>query len=719
MIFTSSEVKIHGNGLDCRMIFLDRVFLKKYLDGDKEKYLLARNHSVVLFFLWIFAAFLTVYSFIDPQVPFLVFYIFLIVNISIVLIYLGKNEFSVPFLLIGLNIISILTVFSPEIPFGPYEVYKLTLFQLFILNFVNLISSSKIYINAMTSFGSAAIILHLFLRGLKFDRAVIAESYENYIISLGLLLLTGFILRKILDQKQHLMRELHNSNEKFSKAFYSSSIAMSITSMETGLFVESNEGFEQILGYRNEDIVGISINVLGIWENPEDRNEMVKILKEVGHIQNFQAVGIKKSGARFSGNISADIITVNNEEFLLTIFQDISEQKRAIEALEESERNYREIFNSSLDTIFIHDAKTGEILDVNESVYDMYGYRISEVIGRKAGAFSSEMPSFTSETIQGKMDNLVQNESRTFEWMGRTKSGESFWLEVTMKFSVINGKKRILSVARNISDQKKLREAMMQSEKMLALGGLSAGMAHEINNPLAGIMQNAQVVINRLEKDSPASVKTADNLGLDLTVMRAFLKERKILSQLRRIHEAGKRAADIVSNMLNFARKERNKSSHDLRSLLDKTLEMVGNDYNLKKKTDFRSIKIVRKYEDDLPLVVCDQGQLQQVFLNILKNGAEAMQEIGNSSQEPQFTLTACQKDGMVIIEIQNNLSGISKELQSRIFEPFFTTKPVGVGTGLGLSVSYFIIHESHGGELRVESDESSWVKFIIELPAG
>jgi PAS domain S-box-containing protein len=318
--------------------------------------------------------------------------------------------------------------------------------------------------------------------------------------------------------------------------------------------------------------------------------------------------------------------------------------------------------------------------------------------------------------------NAGEEVSEVFEVKIINKDGTPMDVEVKRVDITFQGEKSVLLFIRDITERKRLQETLIQSEKMLSLGGLAAGMAHEINNPLAGIMQNAQVIMNRLEKDSPANRKSAEELGISLEAVRTFLHERKIFNHLRRIRESGSRAAEIITNMLNFARKEISKSTHDLRELLDKTVEMAGLDYDLKKKYDFRAIKIVRNYEEDLPLVPCDQGQIQQVFFNILKNGAEAMQESqekeGNR-EESQFTLSAKQEGESVRVEIQNNLSGIPKELQGRIFEPFYTTKPVGAGTGLGLSVSYFIIKETHGGKLEVESDGSTWVKFIIELPVA
>jgi signal transduction histidine kinase len=177
--------------------------------------------------------------------------------------------------------------------------------------------------------------------------------------------------------------------------------------------------------------------------------------------------------------------------------------------------------------------------------------------------------------------------------------------------------------------------------------------------------------------------------------------------------------------MLSFSRKADGEgSSADLRDLLDRTVELAGSDYDLKKKHDFRQIEIRREYEADVPMVACHSSKMQQVFLNILRNGAEAMNEQRAESEEhgakkkaPRFILRVKRDGEMVCVEIEDNGPGMDEETRKRVFEPFFTTKDPGEGTGLGLSVSYFIVTEEHGGVLEVESSPGSGAKFIIRLP--
>ncbi|WDP93307.1 MAG: PAS domain-containing protein [Desulfobacter sp.] len=271
----------------------------------------------------------------------------------------------------------------------------------------------------------------------------------------------------------------------------------------------------------------------------------------------------------------------------------------------------------------------------------------------------------------------------------------------------------------DVTDQVRLEEMMIQSEKMLSVGGLAAGMAHEINNPLAGIMQTANVLTLRLEDiEMAANQKAAREIGVSLAHIRAFMEKRGIFKMLTAINESGIRVKEIVNNMLSFARKSNaSVSSHNPGELMDRILDLAATDYDLKKQYDFKAIKIIKEYDPNLPMVPCEGAKIQQVILNILRNGAQAMVE-GNT-EAPCFTLRMSVEKGagMLRIEIQDNGPGMDRAVRKRIFEPFFTTKPTGVGTGLGLSVSYFIITENHGGTMGVTSAPGKGSNFIIRLP--
>lgn len=297
----------------------------------------------------------------------------------------------------------------------------------------------------------------------------------------------------------------------------------------------------------------------------------------------------------------------------------------------------------------------------------------------------------------------------------RVVDGKSIFENITIfPLKEISAKEAVIRID-DITEKRKVEEMMVQSEKMLSIGGLAAGMAHEINNPLAGMMQNAQLVFNRLSRNLPENEKIAKEAGTTIEAIKYYMEKRNILVQLGYINESGKQAAKIVQNMLSFAKKaEEGRTYEHLPRLMDRTLELAQNDYDLKKRFNFKHIRIIRTEEKDFPLVRCEPGKIQQAFFNIIKNGAEAMQ---GASDQAEFDIRFFVEDRMAVIEIRDSGPGIAEDLKKRMFEPFFTTKSPDKGSGLGLSVAFFIIVEDHKGKFSVESSPGSGAAFIIRLP--
>jgi PAS domain S-box-containing protein len=316
---------------------------------------------------------------------------------------------------------------------------------------------------------------------------------------------------------------------------------------------------------------------------------------------------------------------------------------------------------------------------------------------------------------------MVSGQARlNYEELQTTPDGRTIWLQ-TSKVPMRDAQENIIGVLgtyQDVTERIRLEEMMIQSEKMLSVGGLAAGMAHEINNPLAGIMQNAAVLASRLSADLPANLKAAEAAGTSMAAIRHYMTLRQLDRMLDNIRTSGERAAAIVRNMLSFARKsDHTVSSHDLRVLMDESVELAQTDYDMKKHYDFKQIQIVRQYAETVDPVPCEKSKIQQVFLNILKNGAEAMTDNLAATAVARFTLKI-EDDGLwVRVDIADNGPGMEENTRRRVFEPFFTTKPAGKGTGLGLSVSYFIITENHSGKMDVFSTTGKGTRFVIRLP--
>lgn len=305
----------------------------------------------------------------------------------------------------------------------------------------------------------------------------------------------------------------------------------------------------------------------------------------------------------------------------------------------------------------------------------------------------------------------------------RRSDGQECW--VLLSSSPIRDKSgRILAgiaVFSDITERKRMEDLVVQSEKMMSLGGLAAGMAHEINNPLGIIVHAAQNAQRRLAAGLAANEQAARSAGITLEGLDRYIKDRSIDVYIQDIMEAGHRAARIVRSMLNFSRpRQAKRALVSMSSILDKALELVQGDFDIKKEYDLRKITIERRYDTSDPSGYFDESEIVQVFLNIIKNAAQAMgsKQYGND-ETPRIRLTMGVEDSLIRVDIEDNGPGMDEKTCKRIMEPFFTTKQVGQGTGLGLSVTYFIVTNSYGGSLRVDSEPGHGTCFTVRLPRG
>jgi len=270
----------------------------------------------------------------------------------------------------------------------------------------------------------------------------------------------------------------------------------------------------------------------------------------------------------------------------------------------------------------------------------------------------------------------------------------------------------------DVTAQQQLQEVFVQTEKMTSVGRLAAGMAHEINNPLGVILQNTQNIRRRLDPALAKNQEEAKNLGVDLVKVGTYLEHRDIWVFLDSIRDSGERAAKIVSNLLRFSRKSASALTlSNLTDIIEKAVELVLTDYELKKEIDVGAIELQREYDANLSAVWCEPSEIQQVLLNLLKNSAQAMFTDTEKQVTHRIILRTYNDEKYAYIEVEDNGPGIPEQIRKRVFEPFFTTKEVGKGTGLGLSVCYHIITESHQGIIKVESTLGMGTKFIIALP--
>ncbi|EZP63199.1 PAS domain-containing protein [Pseudomonas sp. P7] len=270
----------------------------------------------------------------------------------------------------------------------------------------------------------------------------------------------------------------------------------------------------------------------------------------------------------------------------------------------------------------------------------------------------------------------------------------------------------------DITQRLSLEEMMVQSEKMLSVGGLAAGMAHEINNPLGAILHNVQNIRRRLSSDLPKNLEFAEQAGIELEKINRYLEGREVPQLLDGIQQAGARAAKIVTHMLSFSRRSnRQMAPCDLPALIDQAVEIAGNDFDLAIGFDFKGQAIIRQFDPQLGPVPGTANELEQVLLNLLKNAAQAIHLREDDREPGRIILRTRLNPPWAEIQVEDNGIGMSENVRKRTFEPFFTTKEIGQGTGLGLSVSYFIVTNNHKGQMEVHSTLGQGTCFTLRLP--
>lgn len=412
---------------------------------------------------------------------------------------------------------------------------------------------------------------------------------------------------------------------------------------------------------------------------------------------------------------SMEELEAANEEF-----EAMNEELMASQAeLAESEEKFRLIAEKSSIGVII--AQEGKIVYVNQAVADIIGYSIDEIRAWKEEEYSKLVPVEKARNFidiararqKGEMSGNLSEELRI-----NSRDGSTRWVEINSTTVTFKGKAAELVALIDITERKSVQEIIVQTEKMVTIGGLSAGMAHEINNPLGIIMQGIQNTWRRLDPESEKNMQRAEKYGIDLKKLHEFFNRQNITSYLEGIKDAGARASHIVANMLQFSRRSTGKfHSVDILGTVENSITIAEKDYDLQKSYDFRKISIIRDYTIDLPEVECIETEIEQVLLNLLKNSAQAMAEVTDSEYNPAIHITVSLAGGEVKLVLADNGPGIPEESMKHIFDPFYTTKEIGAGTGLGLSVSYFIITAHHNGSISVNSEPGRGTEFTITLP--
>jgi PAS domain S-box-containing protein len=375
----------------------------------------------------------------------------------------------------------------------------------------------------------------------------------------------------------------------------------------------------------------------------------------------------------------------------------------------------RSILDSIIDSmpsaLFTLD-NNGYIIQCNQQAADWLACERHPLVGKRLSNYIEELKDFNTLIDQSLAENCVKK----IERLKLSLPIGTFPVDIALYPLKDNNLKGLVIRIDDISQREKMEEVIMQTEKMKSVGGLAAGMAHEINNPLGAILQGVQNIQRRIQVDNEKNLEVAKIHHLELKSMHGYLEQRQILKFINNIQDAGQRAASIVSNMLQFSRGNQQQLSPTLlKDLIARSLNIARADLELK------NISIHISNIDDSLLFHCIPSEIEQVILNLLQNSAQALSQYKpndpNNNWTPHIQLSAIQDNSHTYIKVKDNGPGMSKEVRRRIFEPFFTTKDIGAGTGLGLSVSYFIITAHHNGQLDIESKLNEGACFTLKIP--
>ncbi|MBK7214856.1 MAG: PAS domain S-box protein [Bacteroidales bacterium] len=502
-----------------------------------------------------------------------------------------------------------------------------------------------------------------------------------------------------ITERKHLEDVLKISEKKFSEAFRTSPDSININRASDGVYIDINEGFTNITGYSAEEVIGKSSTSEGVklWVHDEDRDKMIKVLKERGEITGMEAQFRMKDGSVRYGLMSARFIEINGVTCVLSTTRDISNRKQQEENLQLSEKSYRGILNTVSESIYILN-KDCKFIDINEGAVKMYGYSREEFYMQPVEFVSAPEMNDLEQVGEMVMNTFNNGITEHFEFWGLRKNGEVFPKDVICSKGIYFGEEVVIATARDITERKKNEETIIAARKKAEeserlKSAFLANMSHEIRSPM-----NSIVGFSELLDD--------EDLGPE--------QRHDFISIIR---NSGKQLLTIINDIIDFAKIESNQLSINPTQLnLNKLLESIQMTTEVEKKNLGKhqvEMLLEKGFADDNCSILCDEVRLKQVLLNLVGNALK-------------FTNAGYIKTGYysdedkIIFYVKDTGKGIAKDKQHIIFERFRQeeesyTRLYG-GTGLGLSISKGIV-ELMGGKIWLESETGSGATFYFSLP--
>jgi len=467
--------------------------------------------------------------------------------------------------------------------------------------------------------------------------------------------------------------------EDYQRLFGFAPIGVTLLDMH-GRFLDVNDTYCRILGYSHDELLEMSIYDIEAIEKQEETTARIAKIIETGG-DRFETRHRCKDGKIVDVEVIVNYISVGGGR-MFEFIRDISERISMEEAIKESEEKYSKVFYANPNPMTIVSPDTGHINDVNEAFFQASGYSRDECIGLTI----TELGLWVSQEDRKKFIRILaeQNKVQDFETEMRLKSGDIKSVLLSVETITIGGESFRVISSKDITDRKKMDEQLIVTDRLASVGELASGIAHELNNPLTGVIGFSDLLMTR--ENIPEDIKE------DLTI----------------INREAVRAAQVAKHLLTFARKHPDeKQPTDINNIVQLVLDLREYEQRV------NNIDVEAKLADDLPQILANDFQLQQVFLNIIINAEHFMTEEHGLGT---LTIITEQVEDIIRVSITDDGPGIFPDNITHIFDPFYTTKEVGEGTGLGLSICYGVITE-HGGKIYAESELGKGTTFTIELP--
>jgi len=501
-----------------------------------------------------------------------------------------------------------------------------------------------------------------------------------------------------IGERRRVEEALRSSEEQYRAIFNASADPMVLRDADFRI-VDVNPAYVRASGYARDEVIGAD----RVVANPPHMNEPIKALHRralAGETVVIETRSASKDGLDADFELRGFPMQYRGQPHVLWIGRDISERKRAEEALRSSEEQYRAVFNAATEALVLRDPEM-RVVDVNPAFLRMSGYRREEVVGETRWFFASPENAALAKEMHAR---VCAGESVHFEISGIRKDGSRLDVEMHAVPMPYRGKPHALGMARDITERKRadaeraqLEAQLRQAQKMEAIGHLAGGIAHDFNNILTSIQGYAQLMGER-----PAAADDA-----------------KLASYLDHVELACNRARELIQQMLVFSRGRRGAA----RAVA--LVPLVRQAIRLLRSSLPATLEIVPEFAPYLPVARLDPVQAEQVLMNLCINARDAMHgrgvvQVGVAQSNFYGEVCASCRGPVngrcVELSVADAGPGIAPDVMDRMFEPFFSTKETGRGTGMGLAIVHGIVHE-HGGHILVDSSAAG-ARFRVLFPA-